>query len=50
MEVLEAQVIGTEVNPASDTVYFVNFVIFVPHVGQVARSMLRPLAVFSMVV
>jgi hypothetical protein len=30
--------------------YFVNLVIFVPQVGQVARSMLRPLAVFSIVV
>jgi hypothetical protein len=30
--------------------YFVNFVIFVPHVGQIARIMLRPLAVFSIVV
>jgi hypothetical protein len=35
---------------ADASVYFVNFVIFVPHVGQVARSMLRPLAVFSIVV
>ena len=30
--------------------YLVNFVIFVPHVGQVARSMFRPFAVFSIVV
>jgi hypothetical protein len=28
----------------------VNFVIFVPHVGQIARNMLRPLTVFSIVV
>jgi hypothetical protein len=30
--------------------YFVNLVILVPQVGQVARIMLRPFAVFSMVV
>ncbi len=33
-----------------DEFYFVNFVILVPQVGQVARIMLRPLAVFSIVV
>jgi len=32
------------------TSYFVNFVILVPQVGQIARIMLRPLAVFSIVV
>jgi len=30
--------------------HFVNFVILVPQVGQIARIMLRPLAVFSIVV
>jgi hypothetical protein len=30
--------------------YFVNLVIFVPQTGQIARSMLRPFAVFSRVV
>jgi hypothetical protein len=30
--------------------YFVNFVILVPQVGQIARNMLRPFAVFSIVV
>ena len=32
------------------TSYFVNFVILVPQVGQIARIMLRPFAVFSIVV
>jgi len=40
-------VISVRYGPA---IYFVNFVIFVPQVGHVARSMLRPFAVFSKVV